>query len=191
MISRLSVSAFSNPFKDAHEELDEPTALLLREFVDTARSNFGSWAAFWHCALDVRGDDRVLYPEFRDGCIMLGWRESDRLFELLDTDRARYLSWSSSSWLAGAELEEGGCQAPSRSRAIAEDGEPTVFTKATKAQSRARHQKLREHRHRVKCFEGRARGEIPGSHPAAGTTIYSPGVPLNSWLGSEADSEVW
>lgn len=163
-------------------ELDEPTALLLREFVDTARSNFGSWAAFWHCALDVRGDDRVLYPEFRDGCIMLGWRESDRLFELLDTDLARYLSWSSSSWLAGAELEEGGCQAPSRSRAIAEDGEPTVFTKATKAQSRARHQKLREHRHRVKCFEGRARGEIPGSHPAAGTTIYSPGVSLNSHI---------
>ena len=62
MISRLSVSAFSNPFKDAHEELDEPTALLLREFVDTARSNFGSWAAFWHCALDVRGDDRFCIP---------------------------------------------------------------------------------------------------------------------------------
>ena len=186
IISRLSVSAFSDQFTDVHEELDEPTALLLREFVDTVRSHFGSWAAFWQSALDVRGDDRVLYPEFRDGCIMLGWRESDRLFELLDTDRARYLSWSSSSWLADAELEEGS-QAP-RSRAM--DGEPRV-TKSTKAQSRARHQKLREHRHRVKCFEGRARGEIPGSHPAAGTTIYSPGVPLNSWLGSEADSHVW
>eukprot|EP00438_Fugacium_kawagutii_P005675 Skav227805 [mRNA] locus=scaffold948:99109:106548:+ [translate_table: standard] len=57
-------------------EIDEPTARLLREFVDTACSSFGSWAEFWQNALDVRGDDRVLYPEFRDGCLMLGWKEA-------------------------------------------------------------------------------------------------------------------
>ena len=165
------------------KELDEATARLLREFVDTARSNFGSWAAFWHEALDVRGDDRVLYPEFRDGCLMLGWTEADHLFQLLDTDRARYLSWSTSSWLAGAELEDQGNQAENP----AEQGPGDALTgslKFTKAQSRAMHQKLREHRHRVKCFEGRARGELPGSHPAAGTTIYSSGPPLNSQPGS-------
>lgn len=170
-----------------NQELDEATARLLREFVDTARSNFGSWAAFWHEALDVRGDDRVLYPEFRDGCLMLGWTEADHLFQLLDTDRARYLSWSTSSWLAGAELEDQGDQGAGNP--VAEqvgqigDAASTGSLKFTKAQSRAMHQKLRDHRHRVKCFEGRARAELPGSHPAAGTTIYSSGPPLNSQPG--------
>ena len=110
---------------------------------------------------------------------MLGWKEADRLFELLDTDRARYLSWSTSSWLAGAELDDNSPAALTPASRAASAGE-VKSVKFTKAQSRAMHQKLREHRHRVKTFEGRARGEIPGSHPAAGTTIYSPGVPLNS-----------
>ncbi|CAK9114479.1 unnamed protein product [Durusdinium trenchii] len=173
-------------------ELDGETARLLREFVDSAKSSYGSFMAFWNEALDIRHDDRVLYPEFRDGCLMLGWNPRDvgRLFELLDTDRARYLSWATTSWLSGAELVDGDSGSPRIARPRSPEAEEAEaegakvkFTKVVEEAQAQIHDQiaslqyalawLREHRHRVKCYEGRARNEIPGSHPSAGTTIYS------------------
>ncbi|CAK9106633.1 unnamed protein product [Durusdinium trenchii] len=174
-------------------ELDGETARLLREFVDSAKSSYGSFMAFWNEALDIRHDDRVLYPEFRDGCLMLGWNPRDvgRLFELLDTDRARYLSWATTSWLSGAELVDGDSGSPRIARPRSPEAEEAeaegAKVKFTKAQSRRMHQRLREHRHRVKCYEGRARNEIPGSHPSAGTTIYS-SAPFITQTGSKNPS---
>ncbi|CAE6925756.1 unnamed protein product [Symbiodinium sp. KB8] len=142
-------------------ELDEPTAELLKAFVDLALAFSGTWRSFWTELLDIRGDDRVRLSEFRDACaLILGgtlggievlrdfeiasfeivsleaqaspmpfdiyvlrrvsiafdgdvdvlplvtdgtvWRG----FELLDTDKTKYLSWATTSWLATAELDE-------------------------------------------------------------------------------------
>eukprot|EP00913_Durusdinium_trenchii_P001710 g1582.t1 len=124
---------------------------------------------------------------------MLGWNPRDvgRLFELLDTDRARYLSWATTSWLSGAELVDGDSGSPRIARPRSPEAEEAeaegAKVKFTKAQSRRMHQRLREHRHRVKCYEGRARNEIPGSHPSAGTTIYS-SAPFITQTGSKNPS---
>ncbi|OLQ06824.1 hypothetical protein AK812_SmicGene9843 [Symbiodinium microadriaticum] len=142
-------------------ELDEPTAELLKAFVDLALAFSGTWRSFWTELLDIRGDDRVRLSEFRDACALilggtLGGIEVLRdfeiasfeivsleaqaspmpfdiyvlrrvsiafdgdvdvlplvtagieykQFELLDTDKTKYLSWATTSWLATAELDE-------------------------------------------------------------------------------------
>ncbi|CAE7760549.1 unnamed protein product [Symbiodinium microadriaticum] len=88
-------------------ELDEPTAELLKAFVDLALAFSGTWRSFWTELLDIRGDDRVRLSEFRDACALIAFDgDVDVLFELLDTDKTKYLSWATTSWLATAELDE-------------------------------------------------------------------------------------
>ncbi|CAE7426070.1 USP20 [Symbiodinium natans] len=146
-------------------ELDQPTAELLKAFVDSALASAGTWRSFWSELLDIRCDDRVRLAEFRDACTLIAFDgDVDTLFELLDTDKTRYLTWATTSWLSSAELDE--------EEEDQEDEYPD-FMKPTKSQRRLAHNKARDHRVRVKRFEGRARGEIPGSHTAAGTTIYA------------------
>jgi len=145
-------------------ELDEPTAELLKAFVDLALAFSGTWRSFWTELLDIRGDDRVRLSEFRDACALIAFDgDVDVLFELLDTDKTKYLSWATTSWLATAELDEDDEE---------EEDQMPDFMKATKSQRRLAHNKARDRRVRVKRFEGRARGEIPGSHVAAGTAIH-------------------
>ncbi|CAE7296462.1 unnamed protein product [Symbiodinium sp. CCMP2456] len=52
-------------------ELDEPTAELLKAFVDLALAFSGNWRSFWTELLDIRGDDRVRLSEFRDACALI------------------------------------------------------------------------------------------------------------------------
>eukprot|EP00441_Pelagodinium_beii_P032143 CAMPEP_0197635030 /NCGR_PEP_ID=MMETSP1338-20131121/10956_1 /TAXON_ID=43686 ORGANISM="Pelagodinium beii, Strain RCC1491" /NCGR_SAMPLE_ID=MMETSP1338 /ASSEMBLY_ACC=CAM_ASM_000754 /LENGTH=617 /DNA_ID=CAMNT_0043207005 /DNA_START=32 /DNA_END=1885 /DNA_ORIENTATION=- len=159
-------------------ELDLPTAKMLKEFGECAEARHGSWQRAWDEVMDTRLDDRVKSVDFKEGCRMIGYQgDADKLFDLLDTDKTRYLTWDTTAWITGIETAD-----DEEAMDVGPMGMSGTFTKLTRNQRRRADINARAHRARVKYFEGRARGEIPGSNPAAGTTIFSPGVVLNSHI---------
>eukprot|EP00930_Biecheleria_cincta_P082986 TRINITY_DN72624_c0_g1_i1.p1 TRINITY_DN72624_c0_g1~~TRINITY_DN72624_c0_g1_i1.p1 ORF type:complete len:612 (-),score=114.89 TRINITY_DN72624_c0_g1_i1:151-1986(-) len=167
-------------------EIDMPTAEKVKEFSDCAKASFGTWDNAWKRVFDTRFDDRVKLDVFREGCAAMGYTgSSEQIFELLDVDRSKFLCWESVAWISGTEVPADPEQERQDVGFVNISGK---FKKQTRLQQRRADIIAREQRMRIKKFEGRARGEIPGTNPAAGTTIYSrdgaftysPGVSFNS-----------
>lgn len=160
-------------------ELDLPTAQLLKEFNDCAEASFGSWKVCWDEVMDVRKDDRVKLADFRFGCQQIGYRgDTMAMFDLLDVDRTKFLTWSETAWIAGTEV-------PKTEVAPFDMGFKTIpgsYMKLTRQQQRRADAVARDFRVRSKKFEGRARGELPDSSPSAGTSLFSPGLKFNEHL---------
>lgn len=157
-------------------ELDMPTAQLLKEFNDCAEASFGSWQITWNEVMDVRGDDRVKIADFRFGCQKMGYRgDISALFDLLDVDCTKFLSWAETAWISGAEVTE--TQTTGKEKDIVGS-----YMKLTRQQQRRADAVARDFRVRSKKFEGRARGELPESSPSAGTSVFSPGMKFNEHL---------
>lgn len=163
-----------------------PTAQVLKEFAASSQRTFGSWHNAWRDVFDIKGDDRVKITQFLEGCKLIGYTgDATRTFEMLDVDRVKYLSWKTVEWLEGTEL------VPDKDRDRMDLGNLSIsgqFQALTVSQQRRYESNARAHRVRSKTFEGRARGEIPGSNPAAGTSMFSPGQTLNSHMLSISSS---
>lgn len=166
-------------------EVDMPTAELIKEFADCAKASFGSWENAWKRVFDTRFDDRVKLDVFREGCTAMGYTGSaEQIFALLDVDRSKFLCWEEMAWVSGTELPVDKDQERQDVGFVSISGK---FKTQTRHQQRRADIIAREQRMRIKKFEGRARGEIPGTNAAAGTTIYSrdgaftfsPGVTFN------------
>jgi len=160
-------------------ELDLDTAELLHDFHECAEASYGSWEATWHEVMDLRGDDRVKMADFRFGCQAMGYKgDINLMFDLLDVDRTKFLTWNETAWISGAEI-------PTVPPTRIDVGMKTIsgnFTKLTKQQQRRADAVSRDFRVRTKRFEGRARGEMPDSSPTAGTSIFAPGLKFNEHL---------
>lgn len=88
-------------------ELDLETARLLKGFNSCAEASYGSWEAAWNEVMDVRGDDRVKIADFRNGCLSMGYRgEINSMFDLLDVERTKFLTWTETAWIAGTEAPQ-------------------------------------------------------------------------------------
>lgn len=171
-------------------ELDAPTAQVLADFNDIAVAKYGTWERAWQQAFDLRFDDRVKLMDFREGCITMGYEGTpectiENLFDMLDIDRSKYLSYDELTWISGTELAEPKDVDRQDLGMISVSGK---FKKLTRLQRRRADINLRDFRMRAKKFEGRARGEIPGSNPSAGTSHFSPGVSFNSHLGMSSSA---
>jgi len=138
-------------------EVDRATADLLEGFYASIMAKYSSWDEAWSKHFDHKGMDRVELQDFRDACTVLGYGGNiDRLFDNLDTDRVKYLSESSCSWIAGGESVE--------SSPLWENvGDFKItgqFKKITKSQQRRIDHFKREERVRQRAFETRNRREI-------------------------------
>jgi len=161
-------------------ELDLPTAEMLYTFNQCCQNTHGSWQNAWNQLMDTRKDDRVKQADFRMACDQMGYMgDADYLFELLDTDRTHFLSWATVSWVAGTEVPENPEKYRQDVGGISISGKYKGLTKLQQRRADINHRDLRL---RAKKFEGRARGELPGTNPLAGTTIFSPGVTFNSHI---------
>jgi len=141
-------------------ELDEATAHNLESFVSAVMNRYGTWEECWVTHFDHKGLDRVELQDWRNGCLTLGWGGNvDRLFDCLDTERTKYLSYQSCSWIAGEDFPE---QAPLFEVAggMKLSG---AFKKVTKSQQRRLDQSAREERLRQRRFETRNRLEMSAS----------------------------
>eukprot|EP00931_Biecheleriopsis_adriatica_P047507 TRINITY_DN27394_c0_g2_i1.p1 TRINITY_DN27394_c0_g2~~TRINITY_DN27394_c0_g2_i1.p1 ORF type:complete len:691 (+),score=138.37 TRINITY_DN27394_c0_g2_i1:83-2074(+) len=160
-------------------ELDAETAQRLLHFKAAAEATHLCWEAAWHEAMDVREDDRVKLLDFKEGCKQIKYRgETNKLFELLDVDQNKYLTWETVAWLDTMfEEEQVSVKAPA---AKVTDASGFILANKYKTptvqQRRRAETNARNHRNRAKQFEGRARGEIPGSSAAAGTSMFQPGA---------------
>lgn len=158
-------------------EIDAPTARHLAELSLAAEKGFGSWEQAWHALFDTKGDDRVKLTAFVSGCAELGYSgDAEELFFLLDIDRAKYLTLETTQWISSTEEPN--------EVFLAEDiGSVQVtgrFKQLTRSQMRRLDNTKREFRLQKHRFAARARGEIPGSHPLAGTHLALPGSLRNS-----------
>jgi len=138
-------------------EIDRSTADLLEGFFACIMAKYSSWHEAWAKHMDHKGLDRVTHHDFREACTVLGYGGNiDKLFECLDTDNVKYLSYSSCSWIAGGESVE--------SSPLWENvGDFKItgqFKKTTKSQQRRVDHFNREERVRQRAFESRNRGEI-------------------------------
>jgi len=151
-------------------ELDEATAVLLQEFKASAEAAYGSLQMAWQEAMDTRDNDRVKILDFKEGCKLLGYKgDANKMFALLDTDEIRYLEWATVEWLATVDLLD-------EESADRIKTPPSKYQTLTRMQQRRADINARNARALSKQFEGRARGEIPGSNPSAGTTIFNRNV---------------
>lgn len=140
-------------------EVDSMTAHMLESFIARVLHLHGSWDRAWSRIFDKRNDDRVERKMFIEGNIVLGWGgNADRMFELLDVNRLRYLTWDSVSWLTGGEAVGTDTQSP-----LWEDlGDFRVtgqFKKATKSAMRTLDNQSRENRLRRDKFMHREKNE--------------------------------
>ncbi|CAJ1405684.1 unnamed protein product [Effrenium voratum] len=166
-------------------ELDLATAQLLKQFNDCAEASFGSWRAAWMEVMDVRSDDRVKIADFRFGCDAIGYKgDIVTMFDLLDVDRTKFLTWSETAWISGTEVPKPG----STRLDIGMKNISGSYTKLTRQQQRRADAVARDFRVRTKRFEGRARGELPDSSPMAGTSLFSPGMKFNEHLPKSSSS---
>eukprot|EP00928_Gymnodinium_smaydae_P070800 TRINITY_DN54567_c0_g1_i1.p1 TRINITY_DN54567_c0_g1~~TRINITY_DN54567_c0_g1_i1.p1 ORF type:complete len:701 (-),score=121.39 TRINITY_DN54567_c0_g1_i1:76-2124(-) len=148
------------------EELDRDTADTLATVLTCAIGHYGSWENAWRTCMDVKGDDRVKIIEFTKGCRAWGYAGNpEHLFELLDVDRAGYLTLDQTKWITGAN-EDG----ESGENKLWDDiGDVRIsgkFKQVTQSQARKADFLERERRIRKAQFLARDRGEIPGSQPA-------------------------
>lgn len=160
-------------------ELDLETARILKEFNDCAKASYGSWEAAWKEIMDVRGDDRVKIADFRNGCVGMGYHgDINAMFDLLDVDRTKFLTWAETAWIAGAEVPRPGIARFN----VGFKTIPGSYMKLTRQQQRRADATAKDFRVRTKKFEGRDRGELPDSSPSAGTSLFSPGKLFNDHL---------
>lgn len=142
------------------EELDKEVAQMLKDITGLAIKHHDSWEGAWRGVFDVRGGGRVERQGFVDGCQKLGLQgcpaSADRLFELLDMDRVRYLTFAGTCWLDGIEEVQAG---PER-----ECHGDMVVSGAYKGMTRSQQRKLedmaRDNRLREARFEARTRSEL-------------------------------
>jgi len=169
-------------------ELDKATADQIDKIFYLASKRYQTWEGAWEAIFDTCGDDRVKLQAFVTGCRLLGYGGNpDRLFELLDTDRTRYLSLATTRWITGAVL---GTEIPEPKPQAEEIGNMMVtgrFRSNTKSRTRLCDKTAREHRLRERKFQDRARGEIPGSSPFAGQSHLG-ATGFSSMLGASASS---
>jgi len=148
-------------------ELDEPTAEQLHMLLVCTLKRHGSWEQAWHTVLDVSGTDRVGRHTFVEGVRVMGYGgNADRLFELLDTDRAKYLTFATTQWIEGSERVD---KNP-KWEDIDNAGKTGEFRKLTRSQMRKLDFSSRDHRLRLARFASRSRGEIKPVSPSAATT---------------------
>eukprot|EP00427_Karlodinium_veneficum_P032339 CAMPEP_0169194404 /NCGR_PEP_ID=MMETSP1016-20121227/6677_1 /TAXON_ID=342587 /ORGANISM="Karlodinium micrum, Strain CCMP2283" /LENGTH=634 /DNA_ID=CAMNT_0009270903 /DNA_START=1 /DNA_END=1902 /DNA_ORIENTATION=- len=148
-------------------ELDAPTANLLEGFYSCVMARYESWEEAWHSHFDRKGIDRVELQDFRDGCLTLGYGGNvDRLFELLDIERTKYLSFKACSWIAGGDAIE--------SSPLWENDADFKFTgqfknakKLTKSQLRTLDAKAREGRLQQRRLADRDRGLMGPASPSS------------------------
>jgi hypothetical protein len=160
-------------------ELDLGTARILKVFNECAEASYGSWEAAWKEIIDVRGDDRLKIADFRNGCVGMGYHgDINAMFDLLDVDRTKFLTWAETAWIAGAEVPRPGIARFN----VGFKTIPGSYMKLTRQQQRRADATARDFRVRTKKFEGRARGELPDSSPSAGTSLFSPGKLFNDHL---------
>lgn len=138
-------------------ELDEPTAYMLEIFYSHVIQRFGTWEKAWAQCFDITGFDRVTVGDFVDGCRAIGWGgNGERLFDLLDVDRAKYLTLETCSWICGGE-------SPADSPLWETAGDFKItghFKKMTKSQERKTVALAREARLRAQRFNDRDRTEV-------------------------------
>lgn len=136
--------------------------------------------------MDIKGNDRVQISEFLEGCVLIGYTgDAERTFDLLDVDRVKHLSWRTVDWLGETELSR------EKDKDRMDIGSLSIsghFLSSTVSHQRRYEINARSFRVRSKAFEGRARGEIAGSSPAAGTSMFLPGQTLNSHMLSTSSS---
>jgi len=145
------------------KEIDEPVAHMLEAILSCVRKRYNSWESAWHAVMDKRGDDRVERQTFIQGCGVLGYGgNADRLFELLDLDRANYLSLATTAWIEGAEAADRKPQ-PEVLGDIQITGQ---YKGVTRSQMRQLDFKARDHRLRLQRFASRDRGEVGTAGPS-------------------------
>eukprot|EP00930_Biecheleria_cincta_P036937 TRINITY_DN25321_c0_g1_i1.p1 TRINITY_DN25321_c0_g1~~TRINITY_DN25321_c0_g1_i1.p1 ORF type:complete len:379 (+),score=73.34 TRINITY_DN25321_c0_g1_i1:856-1992(+) len=167
-------------------ELDPMTYEVLQDFLEHAKLMCGSWWSAWRQVMDTRSNDRITFLDFKQGCQLMGYSgDVGGLFELLDIDQLKYLSWDTVAWISNGLLSEEDDVEP---EAGTNAQFPGSYTQLTRMQRRRADINARNNRARAKQFEARARGELPGSSPAAGTSMFAPGKLLNSHLHSKTQS---
>lgn len=155
-------------------EIDAPTATLLEGFYSSVMARYFSWEEAWHSHFDLKGIDRVEIQDFRNGCLTLGYGGNvDRLFELLDTERTKYLSFKACCWIAGGDKPDA-----SPLWELEEEFHITgPHKKLTKSQMRKLDAKARDGRIRERKVADRDRGEIlprsPRSPLSSGTLKFN------------------
>lgn len=168
-------------------ELDPTTYEVLEDFLEHAKVKCGSWRSAWRQVMDVRSNDRVTFLDFKQGCQLMGYSgDVGGIFELLDIDQIKYLSWDTVAWINNGLLGEEDDDEPATGSSAPLLGRS--YTQLTRMQRRRADINARNNRARAKQFEGRARGELPGSSPSAGTSMFSPGKLLNSHLHGNTQS---
>lgn len=152
------------------KEIDQPTASMVENIYNIAVKRHGSWQEAWTAVFDPQGSDRVTLRPFIEASRILGYKGNpDRLFETLDTDRARYLTLQTTAWIAAAVT---GTEEPEKKPDGEDLGDVTVsglYKGMTCNQMRRMDTTDRDARLRQQRFTARARGEVPGSSPTAGT----------------------
>eukprot|EP00927_Polykrikos_kofoidii_P071746 TRINITY_DN67977_c0_g1_i1.p1 TRINITY_DN67977_c0_g1~~TRINITY_DN67977_c0_g1_i1.p1 ORF type:complete len:609 (+),score=96.80 TRINITY_DN67977_c0_g1_i1:158-1984(+) len=147
-------------------ELDENTSKMLRTVLECAERRYNSWAEAWERVMDVRGDDRVDLYTFAKGCRAIGYGGNpERIFELLDMDRAGYLSFAATSWISGEDVVENHLWEDVGDKRVT-----GMFKKETRSQARKEDFHGRDRRLRDQRVAARERGEIAGGAPAAKVT---------------------
>lgn len=88
-------------------EIDQNTFEVLRNVLMNATKRYGEWDRAWKMCMDVRGDDRVDILNFIKGARAWGYGgNAEHLFDLLDMDRAGYLTYDVVKWVAGSKEDK-------------------------------------------------------------------------------------
>jgi hypothetical protein len=133
-------------------ELDENTFKLLRNVYIAAITHYDTWENAWRKCMDIRGDDRVDIYSFTKGCRAWGYAgNAEQIFDLLDTDRAGYLSFAATSWIDG-KTTKGATDVEGLGK----------FSGLTRAQARRMDFTGRDHRMRLARFDANARSDRVG-----------------------------
>eukprot|EP00419_Tripos_fusus_P054037 CAMPEP_0172804822 /NCGR_PEP_ID=MMETSP1075-20121228/5434_1 /TAXON_ID=2916 /ORGANISM="Ceratium fusus, Strain PA161109" /LENGTH=597 /DNA_ID=CAMNT_0013643475 /DNA_START=25 /DNA_END=1814 /DNA_ORIENTATION=- len=95
------------------KEIDRPVAVMIDNMLACVRKRHSSWHIAWSTVIDPTGTDRVERRQFSQACGVLGYGgNANRLFELLDLDMAKYLSFASTAWLDDFDASKGRLQVP-------------------------------------------------------------------------------
>jgi len=140
-------------------QIDRTTANLLEEITACALRRYGTWDLAWRAVFDPRGEDRVNINTFLKGCAALGFTGDARyLFDLLDMDRAKFLSFEPTKWMANPEAPEESKQLnrSAKNASMMKD----CFVKTTRCQMRRMDFIFRDRRMLKQRVAARARTEI-------------------------------
>lgn len=158
------------------KELDKPVAVMIDNMLACVRKRYSCWQNAWSAAIDPAGADRVERGPFVRACAVLGYGgNANRLFDLLDLDKANYLSFASTAWLDDFDASTGKIKAP----AVLDDLQgSSTFSKATTnslrlADANGREQRLKGQRV-SQCDRGGV-AQIPfDKHRGSGRSPFAP-----------------